>query len=277
MALLDKNRKKYQAQQLDYNQAEHFDRLRIFGELITANLHRLKDKVASVTVENFYDPSLTEITIDLNPNLTPAKNAQRFFKEYNRLKRTRDSLKFHMDRTKRELDYLESVLYSIEKSTDLDDLAQIRQELINEGYIEPKFKKPSAQRDAGKGPLHFMSDDGLDILVGRNNYQNDRLTLKHASKDDLWLHTKEIPGSHVIVRNNGQSIPDRTLLQAAMLAAYYSKARYSGKVPVDYTEVKHVYKPSGAKPGMVIYRNNKTLFVTPDEEIIKQMEIRGDR
>jgi predicted ribosome quality control (RQC) complex YloA/Tae2 family protein len=187
-ALANKNRKKLDAQQYDYNKAKDYDRLRVFGELITANLHRLKDKAACVTVQNFYSPSLSDITIELDPNLTPAQNAQKFFREYNKLKRTLDNLKFHIERTKMEIDYLDSVLYNIEKSVCLDDLEQIRQELIKEGYIEPKYNKTPANKVAGLNPFRYISDDGLDILVGRNNYQNDRLTLKYASKDDLWLH-----------------------------------------------------------------------------------------
>lgn len=273
-ALKDKNERKLETQLAEYKNAENYEDYRLFGELLTANLYRLKEKTRSVSLENFYDPELSIVEIKLNPNITPAENAQRFFREYNRGKRTIENLKRQIKNTKEEIEYLESLLFSIERCTELDDLAEIREELVREGYIKSDTKRPKEKKPSPSRPLHFVSRDGLDIYVGKNNYQNDYLTLKFASKDDLWLHTKDISGSHVIVKREGTDIPETTLYQAALLAAYYSKGRYSSNVPVDYTEVRYVSKPSGAKPGMVIYKNNKTLFVTPDVKYVNEIEER---
>lgn len=269
---LEKNTKKMANRQQDYDSAQDYITYRLYGELLTANLFRLKEKADRAVVQNFYDANAKEIEIPLNPNLTPGENAQRFFREYSRKKRTIENLSSHIESTKNEIRYLESLLFNIEKCTDMETLAEIRSELVREGFIKERNAKPGQKAPERSKPMRFVSCDGLDILVGRNNYQNDYLTLKVADRNDLWLHTKDIPGSHVIIRTGGFEVPAGTLHQGALLAAFFSKGRQSSNVPVDYTEVKNVSKPSGAKPGMVIYRNNKTLFVTPDEELVNTVE-----
>lgn len=267
-----KNGRKLQLQQEEYLKAGNYQKYRLYGELIIANLYRMKENTEKITLENFYDPDLKPVEIELNPNLSPSDNAQRFFKIYNKRKRVIENLSKQIQRTKDEIEYLESLLFNIEKCTEYDELMEIKKELMKGGYIKPSRKKE--RFISPSRPLHFVSADGFDIYVGRNNYQNDYLTLKFASKNDLWLHTKDIPGSHVIIKKDGKDISDSTIDEAALLAAYYSKGKHSGNVPVDYTYVKHVSKPSGAKPGMVIYRENKTLFVTPEEELIDEIQRR---
>ncbi|MBA1333777.1 MAG: Fibronectin/fibrinogen-binding protein [Firmicutes bacterium] len=269
---LEKNMKKMANQQEEYDNAQDYGVYRLYGELLTANLFRLKEKADRAIVQNFYDADAKEIEIPLNPNLTPSENAQRFFREYGRKKRTVENLSSHIENTKNEIQYLESLLFNIEKSTDMEMLAEIRSELLREGLIKDRDAKSGEKTPERSKPLRFISCDGLDIFVGKNNYQNDYLTLKLAARDDLWLHTKDIPGSHVVIKAGNSEVPVSTLHQGAMLAAFFSKGRHSSNVPVDYTEVKNVNKPSGAKPGMVVYRNNRTLFVTPDEELVNAIK-----
>lgn len=268
----ERNLRKLQTQQQEYQEASNYMDYRLYGELITANLYRLKENTAKVVLENFYDPDLSPVEIELNPNLTPSQNAQLFFKKYNKAKRVIENLSGQMESTKKEIEYLECLLYNLEKCDDYQELLEIKQELIREGYIHLPHKEGKENNNSPSKPLHFISRDGFHIYVGKNNHQNDYLTLRFASKEDLWLHAKDIPGSHVIIKRNGKEIPETTLEQAALLAAYYSKGRLSGNVPVDCTLVKHVSKPSGAKPGMVIYKNHRTLFVTPEEGAIEDIK-----
>jgi len=268
----EKNGRKLQVRLQEYQKAGNYEKYRLYGELLTANLYRLNENTEKITLENFYDPDLKQVEVKLNPYISPSENAQRFFKIYNKKKRVIKNLSKQIQKTKDEIEYLESLLYNIEKCTDYAELVEIKKELLKGEYIKPSNKKKKEKASPPSSPLHFVSADGFDIYVGKNNYQNDYLTLKFASKNDLWLHTKNIPGSHVIIKSEGRKIPDTTLDEAALLAAYYSKGKHSGNVPVDYTYVKHVSKPSGAKPGMVIYRENKTLFVTPEKEIIDEIQ-----
>ena len=178
-----------------------------------------------------------------------------------------------MEQTRSELDYLESVLQMLDNCTTLHEIDEVRQELIDQGYMARKRRRYDKKDQAATKPFHYRSSDGFDILVGKNNIQNDRLTLKTAQSGDIWLHTKAVPGSHVIIRRNGRDIPDRTIGQAAVIAAWHSKARMSSNVQVDYTAVKNVSKPNGAKPGMVIYINYKTAVVTPDQSLVESLRV----
>ena len=250
------------------------DELRLKGELLTANIYSIKKGMTTVELPNYYSENQEFVAIELDSNKTPSENAQKYYKAYNKAKRTFEALKDQIKSNDEELAYLESVLTSVNNCTDEQDVKEIRRELREEGYV----KKVKNQKDKSKKhsvPLHFISQDGFDIYVGKNNIQNDELTLKFARPRDIWMHTKNIPGSHVIIVANGQTIPDTTLNEGAMLSAFYSKAKNSSKVPVDYTEKKNVKKPNGSKPGFVIYETNKTAYITTSEEEIKKIR-RGD-
>ncbi len=256
-----------------YNRTMHEikdrDKLRIYGELLTANIHSMEQGMKSFTAVNYYEEDCPEITIPLDTSLTPAQNAQRYFKKYNKDKRTYSALIEQGEQNRQELQYLETVLTSINNCKDEADINDIREELYNVGIIKKSVKNPTAKKSK---PLHFISSEGFDIFVGKNNKQNDELTIKTAKAQDIWFHTKEIPGSHVLVKTNGKSPGNDTLNEAVQLAAYYSKASKSSLVPVDYTARKNVKKPNGAKPGMVIYDNYKTAYVTPDEALINGLQ-----
>ena len=250
------------------------DELRLKGELLTANIYSIKKGMTTVELPNYYSENQELVAIELDSNKTPSENAQKYYKAYNKAKRTFEALKDQIKSNDEELAYLESVLTSVNNCTDEQDVKEIRRELREEGYV----KKVKNQKDKSKKhsvPLHFISQDGFDIYVGKNNIQNDELTLKFARPRDIWMHTKNIPGSHVIIVANGQTIPDTTHNEGAMLSAFYSKAKNSSKVPVDYTEKKNVKKPNGSKPGFVIYETNKTAYITTSEEEIKKIR-RGD-
>lgn len=250
------------------------DELRLKGELLTANIYSIKKGMTTVELPNYYSENQELVAIELDSNKTPSENAQKYYKAYNKAKRTFEALKDQIKSNDEELAYLESVLTSVNNCTDEQDVKEIRRELREEGYV----KKVKNQKDKSKKhsvPLHFISQDGFDIYVGKNNIQNDELTLKFARPRDIWMHTKNIPGSHVIIVANGQTIPDTTLNEGAMLSAFYSKAKNFSKVPVDYTEKKNVKKPNGSKPGFVIYETNKTAYITTSEEEIKKIR-RGD-
>ena len=222
------------------------DELRLKGELLTANIYSIKKGMTTVELPNYYSENQELVAIELDSNKTPSENAQKYYKAYNKAKRTFEALKDQIKSNDEELAYLESVLTSVNNCTDEQDVKEIRRELREEGYV----KKVKNQKDKSKKhsvPLHFISQDGFDIYVGKNNIQNDELTLKFARPRDIWMHTKNIPGSHVIIVANGQTIPDTTLNEGAMLSAFYSKAKNSSKVPVDYTEKKNVKKPNGSK------------------------------
>ena len=215
-------------------------------------------------MENYYDPDGKTLRIKLNPAVSPAANAQKYYKEYQKEKNAERFLAEQIQKGETELEYLESVIDEVGRAQTERELSQIREELEQQGYLRKQNGK--RQKQVSLPFLEFESSDGFKILVGRNNLQNDRLTLKTASKTDMWLHTKDIHGSHVIIRADGREISDTAITEAASLAAYHSKARNSSKVPVDFTLVKHVSKPNGAKPGMVIYVNNRTVYVEPRDK-----------
>ncbi|KGN01904.1 ferrous iron transporter A [Clostridium botulinum] len=234
---------------------------KLYGELLTANIYALKKGMNEIELSNYYSENYDMVKIPLDENKTPSQNIQLYYKKYNKLKKSEEAAHTQLEQNKEELDYLYSVLTNINNADNYDEIEEIKKELIETGYI--KFKKIyKTKKSKISKPIHFISKDGFHIYVGKNNIQNDYLTLKFANKHDIWFHTKNIPGSHVIIKNTG-NIPESTLLEAANLAAYYSKSQTSSNVPVDYTEIKNVKKPNGAKPGMVIYSTNQTIYITP--------------
>lgn len=262
--LLNRANKRLEGRKLELKKTENRELLRKYGELIKANIYAISSGDKSATVTDFYDENLSDITIPLDQKLSPAANASKYFKDYKKSCTAVTTLGALIQKDLEEIDYLESVLDSISRASTSAEISEITEELKNEGYIRikqgVKSKKPTLKFE------EYESAEGYKIAVGKNNLQNDLLTTKIASKLDLWFHTKDIHGSHVIVFSGGKEVSEETLLFAAYLAAKNSKARYSSKVPVDYTLVKHVKKPSGAKAGMVIYTDNKTIFVNPTEE-----------
>lgn len=261
---LDRVKHKIDKQMIELKESENADKYRIKGELITSYIYMIKEGMDKVVLENFYDNN-KEIEIDLRVNLSPSENAQKYFKKYNKLKNAGEEISKQMVINIQEKEYLENTLLSIENCDDARELKEIREELIREGYIK-SYKMPKKDNKPGTDMRKFRSYQGKLIIVGKNNKQNDYLTLRLADNEDLWFHTKDIPGSHVLIKSAGMTVTDEELIEAATLAAYYSKARMSSNVPVDYTMRKNVKKPSGAKPGMVIYEKNKTIYVTPSDE-----------
>lgn len=261
---LDRVKHKIDKQMIELKESENADKYRIKGELITSYIYMIKEGMDKVVLENFYDNN-KEIEIDLRVNLSPSENAQKYFKKYNKLKNAGEEISKQMVINIQEKEYLENTLLSIENCDDAKELKEIREELIREGYIK-SYKMPKKDNKPGTDMRKFRSCQGKLIIVGKNNKQNDYLTLRLADNEDLWFHTKDIPGSHVLIKSAGMTVTDEELIEAAILAAYYSKARMSSNVPVDYTMRKNVKKPSGAKPGMVIYEKNKTIYVTPSDE-----------
>jgi len=258
--------------------AENADEFKIKGELITANIYKIKKGIKIIIVENYYDNN-TPIEIDLVVNISPSRNAQRYFKKYNKLKTAQIEVKKQLTTSIEELNYFENVLNSIEIAEDNTTIDEIKLELIESGYIKDKQKYKKKKKSKNKIKINddfkkYRSSDGFLIFAGKNNKQNDYLTLKYANNTDLWFHTKDIAGTHVIIKKHLEVVPEQTLLEAAMIAAYNSKGKLSSNVPVDYTLVKNVSKPSGAKPGMVIYVKNKTLYVTPIIKTIEKLTIK---
>ncbi|MBN7772107.1 Rqc2 family fibronectin-binding protein [Clostridium aminobutyricum] len=257
---LDKLYLKKQRLSEDLMKAENSENYRLFGELLTANLHLFKTGDSSVTVFNYYDES--EISIPLDHKISPSKNAQSYFKKYGKSKTAVKEKALQLEDTENDIAYLESIAVYINNAESLEEIEEIRNELVEAGYLKKRkqFGKPQKTKPS---PYSFTTSDGFKLLIGRNNKENDLLTFKMATGRDLWLHVKDIPGSHVILFTEGREITETALFEAASAAAYYSKGKSSENVPVDYVPVKHVKKPSGAKPGMVIFTNNKTVYVNP--------------
>lgn len=265
----EKNEKKIEKLQATLAEAQHADKFQRYGELLTANLYALKKGMKEIEVLNYYDDAGGTIIIPLDPGKTPSENAQRYFSKYQKAKKSIQIVMEQIDIAKRELAYFDNLLQQIETASP-KDIQEIREELVEGGYIRQRQKRNVKKQQNAKPVLdHFQSTDGTEIIVGKNNKQNDYLTNKLAARDEIWLHTKDIPGSHVVIRSKEPS--EETILQAAMLAAYFSKARNSSSVPVDYTRVRFVKKPSGAKPGFVIYENQQTVYVTPNEELVLKL------
>ncbi|RHJ58981.1 fibronectin/fibrinogen-binding protein [Ligilactobacillus salivarius] len=265
---LQRNKKKLKKLSNELKATENADEYRIKGEVLTTYLYQIKRGMTKITLPNFYDNN-KEITISLSNQLSPSQNAQKYFKKYQKLKIAVTFVNEQIELTKKEVAYLEEIQTQIELATpaDLDD---IKTELQQEGYIKKKQQKSKrSSRVKINKPETFIASDGTEILVGKNNLQNEKLTLHTAKKTDIWLHAKNIPGSHVIIKSNNPS--DETLFEAAMLAAYFSKFRSSANVPIDYVQVKNIRKPNGSKPGFVIYEGQKTLTVTPTEDFVLEL------
>ncbi len=269
--LIERTSRKIEKQRGELAATENRERCRIFGELLKANIYRIERGASFVDVSNYYDPDCATVRIPLKPELTAAENAQRYFTEYRKLNTARQLLERFIAESIAELNYLESVLDILSRAESERELGEIRAELADAGYI--KVQRGRSKPPKSLGPLHFVSDDGFDIYVGRNNRQNDELTLKLAAKSDIWLHTKGVHGTHTVISACGKEVPPSTVLQAANLAAYHSKARQSSSVAVDYCPVKNVKKPSGARPGMVIYDVYETVYVTPDESLVDRLKV----
>ena len=261
-ALLDKLHLKEQRLNEDLLKAENSEDLRLYGELLTANMHLVKPGADKVTVLNYYDG--TNVTINLDKRFSPSKNAQNYFKKYGKSKTAVKEKQLQLETNEEEIKYLESVLAYLENSDKVEEIDELRKELEDTGYLRKRkipggFKEKKFKAD----PYKYTLANGMAVLVGKNNKENDILTLKTASSKDTWFHTKDIPGSHVILQNGGAELDAETVYATASIAAYHSKGRASQNVPVDYVQVKYVKKPSGAKPGMVIFTNNSTVWVDP--------------
>lgn len=268
---LERCKKKLSIQQEKLTEVANKEQYKILGDLITANIYRISQGMKSVEVENFYEEGSPMVKIPLDVNLPPSKNAQKYFNKYTKAKNAEIIVNQQMELNLEEIKYLESIQEAISKAETVQELNEIREELHEQGYIKRSTK--AKKQAAASKPRHFTSSDGFDIYVGKNNKQNDYLSMKFARSNDIWFHTKTIPGSHVILKtDNHEHIPDTTLLEASMLAAFYSKGSASSNVAVDYTKIKNVKKPSGAKPGMVIYENYKTIYVTPQRELVEKLE-----
>lgn len=261
-ALLDKMYLKKKRLSEDLLKAENSEDLRLYGELLTANIHLIQPSMKSVEVTNYYDGST--LTIPLDVKLSPSKNAQHYFKKYGKSKTAIKEKQIQLDENEAEIKYLESVLSFLENTDDVAEIESIRAELVETGYIRRRRQAGGFKEKKYKPvPYRYTLSNGMSVLVGRNNKENDILTFKTAGNKDLWLHTKDIPGSHVIVQSGGAELDEEAVWEAAAIAAYHSKARTSENVPVDYVQIKYVKKPAGAKPGMVIFTNNRTVYVNP--------------
>lgn len=260
---VNKLKKKIKVQEKELNISKNREKLKISADLIAANSFKISKGMSSISLENFYDESLTKINVKLDPSLDAHQNAQKYYKKYSKLKNAENILKKEIEKSNLEIKYIDTILDEIARTNSLSELQEIKKELISQNYI--KEKKSNGKKNLTlTEPLKFLSPNGFTILVGKNNVQNDRLTLKIANKNDIWLHVKDCPGSHTIIRTNGKNIDDSTLLYAANLAAIHSKCKNSSNVAIDYTLIKNVTKPSNFKPGMVIYKDYKTLYVTPE-------------
>ncbi len=265
----DRLRRKLALQEKEYAATQDRDKLRVLGNLITANLYRMERGQARLECENYYEDN-APTSIPLDPLLTPQQNAAKYYKRYAKAKTAEKYLREQMDLARRDLEYLESVLAELAQAETEADYLDIRAELREAGFLKKQGKgKKDKSRPAA--PWEFRTSSGLRVLVGRNNRQNDKLTMKDADRRDLWLHTQKIHGSHVILHCAGQAPSEEDIAEAAMLAAWFSQARESGNVPVDYTEVRNVKKPAGARPGMVIYTTCRTVHVTPEEAVVERL------
>lgn len=258
--------RKIGVQRGELEQCADRDGLRVAGDLISANMYQLEKGAQSADLANFYEEGTPLVHIKLDPALTPSQNAQKYYKEYRKAKTAEEKLAEQISLAEQELEYLETVLDALARAETERDLSEIRAELQEQGYLR-KLRSKKEKPAAVSAPMKFTTSDGFTVLVGRNNRQNDKLTLKTANNNDIWFHTKNIPGSHTVLVTEGKSPTETAMTEAAQLAALHSRAKDSAQVPVDYTQIRNVSKPVGAKPGMVIYVNYKTIYVTPSQEI----------
>ena len=270
MNRMERIHRKLDNQRSELMESSKMEQNKLYGDLLSANLYHIQKGDAVAVLENFYDETCPQITIPLQVNLTPAQNAQRYYTLYRKASTAKEKLSVQIQQGEEELNYLESVFDVLSRAETENDLLLLRDELAQQGYIRNKNQKQKPPKQAP--PMLYESSDGFPILVGRNNRQNDQLTLKQASKLDIWLHTQNIAGSHVILVTDGQEPSEIAIREAAMLAAYHSKARDSSQVPVDFTKVKFVKKPNGARFGMVIFTNQQTVYVSPDAELCKKLK-----
>ena len=263
---LERNRKKYDLQMKQLKDTENRDRYKIYGELLHVYGYNLEEGAKSLEAFNYYTNETIQIPLD--PMLSPQENAKKYFDKYNKQKRTYEALSSLIQETSDDILYLESVRTALDIARSEEDLAEIKEELIAAGYMKRKFTKKK-QRIKNK-PLHYISSDGYDMYVGKNNFQNEELTFHFANGNDWWFHAKQAPGSHVIVKTKGEELPDSTFEEAGRLAAYYSSMRNADKIEIDYIEKKHVKKPTGGKPGFVVYYTNYSLIIDSDISEIKE-------
>lgn len=266
---LERNQKKYALQMKQLKDSEKKEKYKVYGELINAFGYNLEPGAKYLEAENYYDNNRL-IKIPLDNTLTPMENSQRYFDKYGKMKRTEEALNELIIETKNQIDHLESIQTALDIALTTDDLVQIKEELIEYGFI--KKGRGGKKAKIKSKPFHYVSSDGYDIYVGKNNYQNDELTFKFATGNDWWFHAKGMPGSHVVVKANNEELPDRTFEEAGMLAGYYSKGRNSEKVEIDYLQKKNVKKPGGAAPGFVVYYTNYSLTIHPDISKIQQID-----
>lgn len=266
----EKNEKKIEKLENTLIEAEKAEQFQRFGELLTANLYAAKKGMKEIQVLNYYDEMGGMVVIPLDPRKSPSENAQKYFSKYQKAKNSVSIVMEQIEKAREEVLYFENLLQQVQSASP-KDIQEIREELIEGGYIRDRQKRSAKKINNAKPILdYYLSSDGTELIVGKNNKQNDYLTNKLAARDEFWLHTKDIPGSHVVIRSKEPS--EATIHEAANLAAYFSKARNSGSVPVDFTKVRHVKKPSGAKPGFVIYDNQQTVYVTPEEELVLKLK-----
>ncbi|MEH7084555.1 NFACT RNA binding domain-containing protein [Neobacillus drentensis] len=266
----EKNEKKINKLKVTLKEAERAEQFQRYGELLTANLYAANKGMREIEVLDYYDELGGTIIIPLDPRKTPSENAQKYFSKYQKAKNAVEIVIEQIEKAQVEVSYFDNLLQQVQAASP-KDIQEIREELVEGGYIRERQKKKLKKAQNAKPILdHFLSSDGTDIIVGKNNKQNDYLTNKLAARDEIWLHTKDLPGSHVVIRSKEPSI--ETIREAAVLASYFSKARNSSSVPVDFTKVRFVKKPSGAKPGFVIYDNQQTVYVTPDEELVLKLK-----
>ncbi len=269
--LTERTSRRIAAQREELAECADKDYYKLCGDLISANMYRIQKGDSLLIAENFYDESCPEIEIKLDVRKTPSQNAQKYYGEYKKLVTAEEKLAVQIEKGEEELQYLDSVFDSLTRAVSENDIIQLRLELREQGYIKSgssKVKPPKALP-----PIEYKSSDGFTVLVGRNNHQNDQLSLKFAEKSDIWLHTQSMTGSHVLIVTDGETPPDRTIEEAAVIAAVNSRGRNSTLVPVDYCLAKFVKKPSGAKPGKVIFTNYQTAFVKPDAELEQQLRV----
>ncbi|MCI4055481.1 NFACT RNA binding domain-containing protein [Bacillus cereus] len=265
----NKNEKKLIKLEKTLQDAGKADKYQLFGELLTANMYALKKGDKDIEVVNYYDEDGGTVKITLDPLKTPSENAQRYFQKYQKAKNSVAVVEEQIEKTNEEILYFDSLLQQMEAASS-KDIEEIREELAEEGYVRNRKTKNAKKKPTKPVLDKYVASDGTEIFVGKNNKQNDYLTTKFARRDEIWLHTKDIPGSHVVIRSLEPA--EETLLEAAKIAAYYSKAKESSSVPVDFTKIRHVKKPSGAKLGFVTYDNQQTVYVTPDADIVMKLK-----
>ena len=266
--------KKLAMQEEELASAEKMDEYRVMGEAIHANLFQIQKGMQAVELPNWFSEEGGTILVPLDTQLTPVQNAQRYFKKYQKARNARETAAVQREKTLTELDYLEGMLLDVDKCVQESELEEIRAELVRTGYLKKNTNRRQQRQLPRSKPYVYLSADGIEILVGKNATQNDRLT-GSARPDEMWLHAKDMPGSHVIIQAEGD-IPEQTLREAAQLAAWYSKGQRSSMVPIDYTRRKYVKKPGGAAPGKVIYTHQKTAYMTVDESDIRRIRLKEE-